>query len=126
MATVADYITFADQAFELPEAAGFQTFPMSNLPANINSKMPGILTFMVEIHNGKGLNLVVGMGPANSPSSITYKFQYGWTVNYHFGSVQEVCVNAPLLNGNMLYFTRTAGTGTLKISDVVIWFQVNV
>ena len=123
MATVADYITFADKPFELQEIAGSQNF-LLNLPANFNSEKPGILTFMLHVNNGKNIHVVLSMGPANNIAN-AQSIGSMELDGYHFTTVQELLGGAPLLNGNMLYFTRTAGTGTLKISDVVIWFQVN-
>jgi hypothetical protein len=124
MATVADYVKLQDTYFELQEIAGTQNF-LINLPANFNSTQPGILTFMLRIVNGKNIHLTIGMGPANNPPAQQVFWTISWSGDY-YGNVQELLGDAPLLNGNMLYFTRTAGTGTVKISDVVIWCQVNV
>lgn len=124
MATVADYIKFADQAFDLPEVNGTQNF-LINLPNNFNNKISGILTFMLHINNGKSIKLALGMGAANNVSTAKSIGHITLSGDY-FGTVQQLLGGAPLVNGNMLYFTRTGGTGTLKVSDVVIWFQVNV
>jgi hypothetical protein len=124
MATVADYITFADASFELPDVAGTQNF-LLNLPPNFDKASPGILTFLLQISGGIDIHLVVAIGPANNPNAAQNVAKITLSGD-HYTTAQELLGGAPLVNGNMLYFTRTGGTGTLRISDVVVWFQVNV
>jgi hypothetical protein len=125
MATVADYITFADSPVTLAEAVGNVDFPI-NLPANFNSDKAGILTFMLYVGNGNGLKLVFWIidAPPGSGSAKIGEIN-PWSGNY-FGTVQELLGGSPLANGKILRFARMAGTGTMKISDVTLWFQVNV
>ena len=47
------------------------------------------------------------------------------TGNYR-GTVHELFPRSELATGKVLRFARQAGTGTVKVGDVVIWFQVDV
>jgi len=124
MATVADYVTFADAAVTLPEVAGNVDFPIS-LPSNFNSGMAAILTFMLAVGNGNGLTLGFWIKDAPPGSGSTMTGQIVMNGNY-YGTIQELLGGASLANGKILRFMRTGGTGTMKISDVALWFQVNV
>ena len=80
MATVADYITLANAPIDLHQTVVVaQKFPLTNLPNNINSSSPAILSFMVEVQKAKGVGLHLGIGPSNVPPPA---YNYNWTVNY--------------------------------------------
>jgi hypothetical protein len=135
MAAVASYMTFADKSFELTDdlATSYKGFPVDR-PGNVIRTAPGILTFMLHVAHAEHLRFQVELGPdPNSgeatPVTIVAKFDLS---GKHFATIQELLGGTPFPSplGNYLAFRREAGAGagpgTLRLSDVVLWYLVTV
>jgi hypothetical protein len=124
MATVADYITFWDGPVSFGEAVSNHDHPL-NIPSNLNRAGNAILLFTLEVVNGQGLDLYFWLMDA-PPSADSLSLGHVKTTGNYRGTVHELFPQSELATGKVLRFARQAGTGTVKVGDVVIWFQVDV
>ena len=118
MATLADYAVIIDgTATMVRGGTNFfrQTF---NLPDTTNPNVPAIFMYRVEAENANGLKYTVDL---NGKDVLTLVHS-----SDRFGTIHEVVGANTIHNGeNKFQVIATGGTGTLKMSDVIIMFQVN-
>ena len=122
MASIADYVIVMDGSASMSRAAPNLTnfvrkhFP---IPDNIASGRPSVLMYRLEADNADNLKYTVTL---NDTDVLTLTHSTD-----RFGTVHEVVEANVLHNGdNRFMVIVTAGTGTLKISDVVLLIQVDV
>ena len=84
----------------------------SVLSYEVDTVNPNSLQFRLEITNGNGVTTTVRT--STTSSEVARVFQ------------EVISENTLTLTGNTLKVTVLSGTGTLKISDIVLWYQRNL
>ena len=120
----ASYVTFQDAAFEF--GGNVQKIYEIQLPPGIEARRdaPGILSFMLHAKDADDLKFKVeiAVGPPK-PSNPPVKVAEFKLNGHYFATIQEL-FQLQLVSGSTVAFARISGDGTLKISDVVVWFQI--
>jgi hypothetical protein len=132
MPTVADYIVVREQAVSFngfnDPAMPPKMFPLSSLPTNVATTSPAILTFNIELHGAKNVNLQVGIGPAPDQFPQNH-FAWNWTTTYLLTTMQVIW-NSPLNKTQWLHLKRGSVPGSsanvFDVANIVLWFQANV
>ena len=119
MASIADYVIVMDGAAALSRAGTNFVRKHFLVPDNVASGRPSVLMYRVEADNADGLKYTVTL---NDTDVLTLVHSTD-----RFGTVHEVVEANVVHNGdNRFLAIVTAGTGTIKISDVVVLVQVDV
>ena len=118
MATLADYAVLLDGTASISRSATNFFRKTFSLPDSTNGGVPPVLMFRLEADNANGLKYTIDL---NGKDVLTFVHSTN-----RFGTAHEVVGANIIHNGeNKFQVIVTAGEGTLKISDVVLLFQVN-
>jgi hypothetical protein len=121
MATIADYRVVTDGIATMVRGGPGQNFfrKKFNMPGNLVSEQKGILMYKVEADNADQLKYVMRLN-GKDVQTLTHDED-------RFGTIHEVInTNVLRINENDFEVVATGGEGTLKVSDVVVHFQVGV
>jgi hypothetical protein len=119
MATIADYKIVLDSSASLVRGGTNFVRQTFTLPSNIVPEQHGILMYRVEAEDPDDLRYTLSL---NDHEVVTFTHDTD-----RFGTVHEVIDPNVLHNGeNRFAAVATAGSGTIKISDVVVHFQVTI
>jgi hypothetical protein len=118
MATLADYAVIIDGTATISRGGTNFFRQKFNLPDTHNPNVPVVFMFRIEAENANGLTYTIDL---NGHDILTLVHS-----SNRFGTIHEVVGANIVHNGeNKFQVIATAGTGTLKMSDVVLMFQVN-
>jgi hypothetical protein len=118
MATLADYAVIIDGTATVVRGGTNFFRKTFSLPSNINPAVPAVFMYRVEVENADGLKYTMDL---NGKDILTFVHSTN-----RFGTLHEVVDANIVHNGeNKFQVVATAGEGTLKISDLVLFFQVN-
>jgi hypothetical protein len=118
MALVADYIVVHDAQFQLTPASPSRNFVI-NVPNNAALGSPAILSMMVKTISADDIDATIEV---NGQAVTNFVNADGLNDR----AIHEVFAGSVLNAGNnTVAFDLTAGTGTLQLSDVIVWFQAN-
>ena len=119
MPNVADYSIVSDGNVDLKIGGDIDRTFDFNIPTTAVLNQSAILSFQLDT------------GTGGTPSGLKWRADIngtkigGWTHNARdFCAVQEVFGGSVLKKGsNSATVTVESGTGTLRVSDIVVWFQ---
>lgn len=119
MPNIADFRVVTDATSSLVRGGTNFVRAKFNLPNTLVPDESGVLFFRIEAEHPEGLKYEISI---NSKNVITLTHN-----QERFGSIHEV-INANVLRigENQFMAVATDGEGTLKISDVVVFFQTTV
>jgi hypothetical protein len=119
MATIADYRVVTDGAAVLTRGGTNFFHKNFTLPANLVAEQNGILMCRIEAHDADGLKYTRSLNDRDVLTLIHNEDR--------FGTIHEVInVNVLRYGENKFAAVATDGEGSLKLSDVVIYFQATV
>ena len=127
MSILADYRVLADRNISLPSTGSIQDFSIV-LPNNFFQATEHLPLLSFRLDTGIPSNLMFRILTANA---IFTAFVIAFTATYNSDVVHSVheVINIERLRGgvnNTIRFERFGGTGTLDISDIVLFYKRNV
>jgi hypothetical protein len=118
MPEIADYLHLEDGRVTLPNNDdGVNREYTFQLPSDTATNARGVLTFVVRRSNPGGLTYTITLNGAEEISDNTQ-------TESSRRAIQEV-VSGLKTGTNTLEF-EVSGSGTLQLSDIVLWFQRNI
>lgn len=118
MATLSDYVVIIDGTATMVRGGTNYYRQTFNVPNNLNQSAKAIFMYRVEADNANDLKYTMDL---NGQDVLTLTHSTN-----RFGTIHEVISGTAIRTGeNKFQVVATGGTGTLKVSDVVVFFQVN-
>jgi hypothetical protein len=119
MPTVSDYVVLADSQTTLQVGGDIDQNYSFSVPGNLNPANLAVATWQLEVENPSDLNWEMRIN-----NTLITNFTHS---RDRFGAVQEVFAGSVLRTGSNQAAVRVlGGGGRIKLSDLVIHFQVNV
>ncbi len=118
MPIIADYKVISDGITSLAIGSDIDRDFIFSLPSSGFRNQDGILFFVVSNNSTSALRLRVEFNDQ-------IKLRATLTPNDHYVSLHEV-IDGLKVQNNKLTFTLESGEGTLRVSDIVLYFQRNV
>jgi hypothetical protein len=112
-----DYTAIRDSQFKLTMGVDPDNTDTFQLPADVDPGAPSILALMVDTDKADKLQLNIDL----NGKKLTLTAQYYGDVYHTINEVVEP--NVLLVGSNTITFTLKAGTGSLRYSDVVLWWR---